>query len=186
MKSMFKNAILTTMSCVGIVAIANGSGAPSQVSQPRDHGMYASFLWTPVVFGNGLPEKAKNDTAGVFSYPYGFGGSLGYQFNRYIAVEFTGWTAVTNFYNAAIDAKLMLPLTQAVNIYAKLGGDVINYKDVFDNSYSGSGPFVALGIGIQLTPRFDLNLEESTYSWIRNNGYFTAVNTAGLGVTYHF
>lgn len=183
MKSRLVVLIVSTVLLSAAMVAAPAEGVSQQ---PVNQGMYVSVLWTPMVIGDGLPAKVKHDVSGVFDFPFGFGGSVGYQFNRYVAAEIIGWTAITNFYNAAIAAKLMLPLGNVADLYTKLGAGVLNYKDVFNNTQSGGGPFFALGLGFRLTPRLELNVEATTYMWVRENDFFNAVGTGGLGLTYHF
>ncbi|NNM58351.1 MAG: outer membrane beta-barrel protein, partial [Legionellales bacterium] len=159
-----------------------------------------------------------NDKTDVDNGNLGARAYLGYQFNKYLSLE-SGYTqyshtdvnnidgvrgADLSLYQGAIDAvaKVSLPLTQKINIYAKGGAayvmtqgvDSSVYVNVQPNQINANldygtknidefRPTYAVGVSYDLTQHLSTDV---SWSQIVGGNDIATSNFASLGLSYHF
>src|SRR3990167_3671944 len=138
-------------------------------------------------------DKQGNVDGGVA----GVGGSaaLGYMFNPYVGLEVGGsgvgtWLGSMAIYDVALKGNL--PAGPRASLYAKIGGAGIYNRicnPLFNTglcftSHTG-GVFVGAGLGVAVTPHFDLALEYNGI--VQNNSAGDGLmGVLGLVFIYHF
>lgn len=119
--------------------------------------------------------------------------ALGNQLSRYLALEAgvtaiptttggSGWISggVSELYSVDGDVKVMLPLGDHFNIYAKAGPSLAYFKD---DDHDGVGVMGngAVGVAFNITEHWTTDF---SVGLMAGNG--TAVGTTQLGLGYHF
>lgn len=114
----------------------------------------------------------------------------GYNFNDFFALE-AGYDYLGKFTGAGLPdksvtaftlaPKLSLDLTEAMDIYAKLGAAYVSYGDKDDASYLG-----ALGLEYDVMKNGSLRLEYQVITDINNDIVRAEANSITLGFTYTF
>ncbi|MDA0146939.1 OmpA family protein [Vibrio sp. LaRot3] len=145
-------------------------------------GLKAGYSWLDDECIAGL-SCDDNDSAsgGIFA---------GYDFNDFIALE-GGWDFLGKFTAAglnddSVDAftlapKLSMGLTDALDVYGKLGGAYVNYGDENDASFLG-----ALGLEYDIMENGAIRLEYQALTDINNDIVRAFANTTTLGFVYKF
>ncbi|ASG00453.1 OmpA family protein [Vibrio anguillarum] len=118
------------------------------------------------------------------------GAYLGYQAFNWLSLE-AGYDYLGKFSGAGLNdekvtaitlaPKVSLPLTDAIALYAKVGGAYVDYGNKDDYSYLG-----AAGIEFNTDNNVTLRLEYQSLTDINNDLVRAAGNSATLGVSYKF
>lgn len=186
MKKQISN-LLIAVALLG--AVMTGASAAELPQQSLDRGMYWGMMWNPVLYGYDYDKNDSSNSGGAIGFfPPSLEVSVGYQFNRYFAVEGMAYTALVAVI-PTVAGKVILPLGQHMNVYAK-GGVGIGMVDLADDDGDGmSGskvaPYAAVGTAFHLSKRTDLNIEGSAF-FFKSDGEYAAAGFGGVGFTYHF
>ncbi|RNC78338.1 outer membrane beta-barrel protein [Piscirickettsia salmonis] len=165
-----------------------------------------------VPYGHDLPEGASIGDTLFGSRSIGLGAVLGYQFNRYFALEgsfyyyngsssntYSGDTSIGPehhyLYSGAINAKFLYPVSRRFTVFG-LTGIALTHEDTYNKViYSPSSstvmvdqqnnrlmPQVGVGMEFYLTPSFSLS--SSMIYMFKNN--INSITYFPIGVNYHF
>ncbi|MCG3760733.1 OmpA family protein [Vibrio cincinnatiensis] len=118
------------------------------------------------------------------------GAYLGYNVNHWFAIE-AGYDMLGKFTGVGLNdervkaitfaPKFSLPISQSVDLYAKLGGAYVDYGSESDYSFLG-----AAGAEFFVTPNVSLRTEYQLLTDINNDQVRAEANTVSLGVSYRF
>ena len=96
----------------------------------------------------------------------GLNANVGYLFNRYYGVE-AGLTGSDNYFMYDAAVKGVLPLSNLVNLYGKLGAGVNNYSGT--NSPTTVGLLYGAGVGFNIAHNWELHVEDYTVTGANPN-----------------
>ena len=168
-----KKALVTTLmaAVIGGSLQAGGDIAPVVPMPADDSGFYVGGGLAAVsTYGDDLSwfdETSGQDRTGALV------GIVGYQFNRYVAVEGrAGFGVITGDfsenYNVSLFVKPMYPVTDAFTVYGLLGYGWVNidgYHGYPDIASTGSFQW-GLGAGYKLDDNWELFAD---YTWLLHN-----------------
>jgi len=190
MKSLFRK--------VGTTVLISGACFSFALAQPvvsqayNDHqGVYLSGN-----LGLGVGADRNDDTGHIDGGAYGFGANafLGYQLNRYVAVELgaTGVLGLLNTYTLDADVKGIVPLGDRFSLFGKAGGGLLTAQVCFLGScdnHTEPGVFVGGGLGYAFTSHLTGTVGYDGVIPLakHNDNNFTGIyGLISVGLTYHF
>lgn len=184
MKSTIK--VLVAVAAMSVAAAAFATNVGTYVGVNAGYGKV----------NQSVQNSSKNKKNG-----FAYGIDAGYMFNQYIGVEvgatkfanarFDGGMKQENNYVVDLAAKGVYPITQEFNVFGKLGGAYVHTK--FDNNglaVTGNGthsairPFVAAGVGYDITSNVAVDFQVSTTT--KSGNTVPAMMNATFGATYTF
>lgn len=215
------------VSVVGAVALTTaGMAAANHSMAASDQSFSSNSARGVYVSGNvgvGMVDVKKSDFNDPFTgaapskltrYGFAWAANLGYQVNKYLAMEAgymtfgkvkantsvagTPTTVTSNFGGFDAAVKGILPVSSQFNLYGKVGA--VDMHDDLDMSVAGASsrehastwvPMVGLGTSYNLTHNVALTLEDNyafrtNYKHSGNSTFMPALNNVLAGVTYKF
>ena len=167
MKLVTKVAAVAAVRSMTVSAFAAGGASSASSSTVKESGFY---LGANIGYG-----KSKLNGAGILNQTKNTGlsggGYLGYQVNKYFAVELgmnslpsitysaLGVSLKASYYEAYLALKGMLPLKNHFGLYAKLGSSTVNEDITGSSSANETGLFCAAGVSYALPQNFTVNLD---------------------------
>jgi hypothetical protein len=196
-------ALLSALLLTGATA-AIAAPATDNNHYQQDKGFYVGAQWLPL-------QESIGQGSGAGFYPLAGGINVGYQFNRYVALEagvqglyeHNSWNFGYGIKGSESDelilpslaVKGMIPVGSRVNFYGKLGASVaiahISGTASFDGQDAGGAsatnyefaPFAGVGMGVYLSHHIEFNIDQTMYYLTQDKSGF---GMTGVGLTYHF
>lgn len=131
------------------------------------------------------PEFFGDDLSDIVDSGVGFIGAMGYQFNRYFALE-GGYSALTYPENDTLHvpflaAKGIAPIGDRFFLFGKFGPTYTFYTDEDGNKEAGVLPYLALGMGYKVSENLDLSVQHAGPTVLIYGAAVTA-----FSATYYF
>lgn len=197
---MKKTSVAIAVALAGVIGVAQASpkdntwytGAKLGWSQYHDTGLYGNLFSVGSVSNN---QVAAGAFGGYQANPY-LGFEMGYDWLGRMTYKGSTGNGAFKAQGVQLAAKLGYPITNNLDIYARLGGLIwradanasINKKSYSAND-KGVSPLFAGGIEWAITPAIATRLE---YQWVSNIGDANTVHVRpdngllSLGVSYRF
>ena len=197
-----KKVVVSFVSAAALATVGMAAASNSMAASQQHFSNTAGNAAGVIISGNLGYGKVDFRHSGIASKNlsgFAWNGSLGYQFNRYFALEsgYTGFhqikvgTQKINTYGVDLLAKGIYPISNQFNVFAKVGAmDLFSKRltnGVVGSKVSRIVPEFGIGTGYNLTHNLALTVQGiATLSTKSHNYRMPSVYAAFAGLSYKF